>query len=510
MNKTKYQYILYFIVAVILVTIGIQVYWNYNNYLNQRKQLVNEVQISLDNAVDDYYADLAERSTFGIFLEGDAQKNTLEEGSEVSNILKSLDSIRNGNKNFGIDRISVENIENVTVLKGLQVDSMERLQTNKSKTVSKSAFKKRIDSLKEVRIATENVKDLEILTSKIIVSINNDTLDLKEVDRLLQLELKRKEISINHQLKFEVDSLTLTKEDITSKDKTVAQQTISTSSKSTFLPEGSALTIYFNNITYTLLKRSFSGILISLVLVLAIISCLFYLLQIIKDQKELAEMKNDLISNITHEFKTPIATISAALEGLGQFNAIEDKAKTQKYIGMSQTQLIKLNTMVEKILETATLDSEELELKKEKVDLAALIEEVFKRYEIQHPEKEFEIQLEANHYSAMLDLFHFENAVNNIFDNAMKYGGSKIYVEFNATPTRVEIKISDNGQNLTKANKERIFEKFYRVPQGNTHNVKGFGIGLFYTKTIIEKHDGTIAIDLSNNLTTFKITLPNG
>ena len=108
-----------------------------------------------------------------------------------------------------------------------------------------------------------------------------------------------------------------------------------------------------------------------------------------------------------------------------------------------------------------------------------------------------------------VDIFHFENAINNVIDNAFKYGGPKIDVQVKGKSSHIEILISDNGTTLTKANKDRIFEKFYRIPKGNTHDVKGFGIGLYYTKKIIEKHNGSIQVQINNQLTTFKIILPH-
>jgi two-component system phosphate regulon sensor histidine kinase PhoR len=108
-----------------------------------------------------------------------------------------------------------------------------------------------------------------------------------------------------------------------------------------------------------------------------------------------------------------------------------------------------------------------------------------------------------------IDVFHFENAINNIIDNAIKYGGKDISVEIVKQNNSIEITISDSGTSLTEAHKKHIFEKFYRVPKGNTHDVKGFGIGLYYTKKIIEKHNGNIDLSIKPN-TTFKITLPDG
>ena len=109
----------------------------------------------------------------------------------------------------------------------------------------------------------------------------------------------------------------------------------------------------------------------------------------------------------------------------------------------------------------------------------------------------------------VLNLLFNENSINNIVDNARKYGGDAIHVDVKKNPQHIEILISDNGASLKPVDKDRIFEKFYRVPKGNTHDVKGFGIGLYYAKEIIEKHNGTINLDLKKQLTNFKIQLPN-
>ena len=177
---------------------------------------------------------------------------------------------------------------------------------------------------------------------------------------------------------------------------------------------------------------------------------------------------------------------------------------------MSTQQLAKLNLMVEKLLETATLDSENLDLKRENVDAAVLIETMAERYQLHHQEKDINVQFKSDSAIINVDLFHFENALNNILDNAIKYGGDSIWIDLSRTNEETLISISDNGQGIPKANHEKIFEKFYRVPKGNTHDVKGFGIGLYYTKTIVEKHGGSIDLKSDNHLTTFKISIPNG
>ncbi|WP_298900270.1 sensor histidine kinase KdpD [uncultured Psychroserpens sp.] len=512
MNDSKYRYILYVIVIVIIATIGIQTYWNYKNYLTNKQQLINDVQVSLDKAVDDYYTALATRTTLGISLEGEHQKNAFGENSELEKLLEQIDET---NKEFtNLDSLELNPIEGFTIVRGLKVDSMMKKDKRDNQPLSEKAFKRRIESLNKNPDSFKiDVSNIEMLTSKIVISINNDSLDLKEVDSLLKVDLIRKNIDINYTLDYKehfkstLDTCWIERSK-SHLDESHNKVFLSSVSKSTFLPLDSVLSIQYENTTWAVLKRIISGIIISSLLVLAVISCLFYLLKIIKHQKQLAEVKNDLISNITHEFKTPIATIGVALESIQNFNVIDNKDKTKTYLDMSSTQLSKLNTMVEKLLETATLDSENLELDKDNYNISEVLEVILEKHKMQNSSKLITTNISPN-ITANVDIFHFENAINNVIDNAFKYGGDNIFVDLKKTASNIDISIADNGQSLLKVNKDRIFEKFYRVPKGNTHDVKGFGIGLYYSKKIIEKHQGTITLDLNNKLTTFKIILPH-
>lgn len=510
MNTLKYKWILYAIVTVIIATIGIQIYWNYKNYQTNKQQLINEVQISLDKAVDDYYADLAERTTVSLFFDDGKDITSFEKG-KISSLIKNINY---KNKEYtNLDSIKTNSIDGITVIRGLKADSL-MLQKTSEKEKSDFDFPDKEEQIK-LKSTSIDSSAIKMLTSKVMISFNNDTLDIKKVKHLLIEEFERKRLSIDFKLLYkEGKNKGVFPETVQTKlnDSIYINKSavLSTTSKSTFLPKGSTLKVQFSNETKVILKRILGGILISTVLVLAVISSLFYLLKIINHQKQLAEVKNDIISNITHEFKTPIATISAALESISSFNAIDDKAKTKQYLNMSSEQLSKLNIMVEKLLETATLDSDNLELNTEDFDIIALLQDLIKRYQMQFPTKTFHRHFQLEEFIIQADLFHFENALNNIFDNAVKYGGDIISVELIAKNHSFDLLISDNGNSLTKANKDRVFEKFFRVPKGNTHDVKGFGIGLYYTKTIIEKHKGSITLSLNKDLTTFKITVPNG
>ena len=515
MNEKKYRWVLYFISTVIIVTICIQVYWNYINYQNGKQQLVAEVQQTLDKTVDDYYADLAKKTTFGIFLDESVQQDAWKDGGAIDDILKNFDDINETEKEFkSLEKLDSLKIDGVTILRGFATDSVFK-SSKKNIDSSKNNLSNFLNTTaKDGKNVKVDFSDFEMLTSKVVVSIKNDTLDVRKVNKLLIERFKKNKLDIDHRLSYfhnKPDSLINKRmeelKQMITKSK-YDEYALSVESKSTFLPKGSSLNLVFGNETLMLLKRGLWGILISTLLVLAVIGCLYYLLNIIKQQKQLAEMKNDLISNITHEFKTPIATIGVALESINDFDGINSKEKTKKYVDMSSQQLKKLNVMVEKILETATLDSKNLELNFESIDIKELLQNQFEKYESQYPYKSFSFQSNIDFLEMKLDIFHFENAINNILDNAVKYGGDIIEISLSESKRQLILEIKDNGGNLTKAQSQKIFEKFYRVPKGNTHEVKGFGIGLYYTKTIIEKHFGEIKVDVSNHTANFIIKLP--
>lgn len=517
MDASRYRLILYIITLVSFGTIGLQFFWNYKNFKQNKLQVVNDIQLCLDNAVDAYYTNLAKENYLAIVP---------NDGSEMKAIFNDTHYTKKKNDSskydvsVGITSVEVNDIKpnhkkNVDsifteIAKGLGKardtlkfkkitqlnDDGTALTVNKSGLTEKAIYfkgKKATDSLKLIN----NLKT-------IFISFQSDSLDYKKIDSLLQYQFNQKQFNLNYSINHLEN-----KKVVFSKD-TITNFPLTTTTNSNYLKPQETIQLAYSNPFKETFSRSLNGIFLSAILVLAIISSLFYLLKIIQKQKQLAEVKNDLISNITHEFKTPIATIGVALESINDFNIINDKEKTKKYIDMSSNQLLKLNIMVEKLLETATLDSKSLELNKEDINVVGLLESLVNRYKIQHQEKIFKVDINLKNMIISVDVFHFENALNNILDNAVKYGGHKISVTLFSKEEIVEIHISDNGTSLNKTNKTHIFEKFYRIPKGNTHDVKGFGIGLYYTKSIIEKHGGTIALELNNKLTTFKILLPNG
>ena len=488
MNDKKSNGILFFIITVMVATLCIQVYWNYKNYLTGKQQLVNDVQTSLDNAVDQYYTQLAASSSYKFI--GDSIH--FSDKKKYRQFSFKTDTLLNGS--YKLDSLT----EGLTIFKSHFKDSLGiNISFNDS-----NALKSKETHLLQFMDSVSN--PVEILSSKIIVSFSENELSLAKIDSLLSEELQRKNIRVPYGLRT---TKLIGKSDDLRPD-IIEMASLETVSKSPFFMQGTKLSIHFSNITYIVLKRNLLSIFLSFLLVSGILASLLYLLKIIRQQKQLAELKNDLISNITHEFKTPLATIGVALEALQNFNAENNPEKNHRYTKISREQVDKLNVMVEKLLETATLDSEALQLKLEPCNMTSLVEKIAQKEEFLILEKELHLHLSNDIIICQLDVFHFENALNNIMDNALKYGGNSIDISLIKSEEQVEITISDSGNLLNETHKKQLFEKFYRVPKGNTHDVKGFGIGLYYTKKIIEKHGGSIELIPQPN-TTFKILLPN-
>jgi len=236
----------------------------------------------------------------------------------------------------------------------------------------------------------------------------------------------------------------------------------------------------------------------SVVLTLVVIACFAISLLIIFKQKKLSEIKNDFISNMTHEFKTPISTISLATQML-QDNTIPVESKNIPHIsGILSEESKRLGLQVEKVLQMSTLDKGRLKFRKKDIDVHEIILSATKNFSIQVKNREGAINtvLNAQNSTIQADQVHITNVFSNLIDNAIKYSPHQLFIEITTNNKNgyFMATIKDHGMGISKENQKRIFEKFYRVPTGNVHNVKGFGLGLSYVKTILEAHKGHIKL----------------
>jgi signal transduction histidine kinase len=235
---------------------------------------------------------------------------------------------------------------------------------------------------------------------------------------------------------------------------------------------------------------------------------------IIVRQKRLDEIKNDFINNMTHEFKTPISTISLASQMLKDASVAKSPGSLKHISSVIQDESKRLGFQVEKVLQMAIFEKGSGSLKIKKVNINELIATVTNNFKLKVENKDGQIfeKLDAKNPTAYVDEVHFTNVIHNLLDNALKYRRGKpiFHIKtWNRPKGGIVISIQDNGLGISKENLKRIFEKFYRVPTGNLHNVKGFGLGLAYVKKIVEDHGGTINVESElNSGTKFEIFLP--
>jgi two-component system phosphate regulon sensor histidine kinase PhoR len=264
-----------------------------------------------------------------------------------------------------------------------------------------------------------------------------------------------------------------------------------------------------------LLRSVSTVLLISTLFIFSIIFLYYKTVKILIRQKQVAEIKNDLINNITHEFKTPISTIALAAEALKEPELNKDRVAIEKYSTMIKEENDRLKNMVDSLLNTALIENGEYSLKKSEIDIHSLLNNLVNRNKLRLETAKGEIILEllAEDHQVFADQHHITNILNNIIDNAIKYSSHKPLIKISSINKGegISISISDNGIGIDKHQQKKIFDTFYRVPTGNIQDVRGYGIGLSYVKKLVEAHSGTISVESKlNKGTTFNLFLPHG
>lgn len=255
----------------------------------------------------------------------------------------------------------------------------------------------------------------------------------------------------------------------------------------------------FENPVTFLIKRISPQILFSLFMVAFTSIAFVFLYRNLAAQRRLTEMKNDFISNITHELKTPIATVSVAVEALRNFGGMQDPARTKEYLDISAAELQRLGLLVDKVLKLSLFENRELELKKEEVDLKQLTEEVLNTMKLQFEKHHARVNLELQglYFNVQADRLHVTSVIYNLLDNAIKYSDDHpdITVNLRHETDAVLLSVTDRGMGIPSNFRDKIFDKFFRVPTGDRHNIKGYGLGLSYVAHVMKQHGGSISVD---------------
>ena len=272
--------------------------------------------------------------------------------------------------------------------------------------------------------------------------------------------------------------------------------------------------------TNTIVLQQMKGILYTSFLIIIILGLSFwFLIRIILRQKSVEEMKEDFTHNITHELKTPIAVAYAANDALLNFNGAENLTKRQNYLQIIQAQLKQLSGLVEQILSMSMEQRKNFRLNYELVELRPMLENLISQHRLKADKPaEFKLIMKED-MILRADRLHLYNVISNLIDNAIKYSDEKAYIYISAIRCNnpcngdrnayVMLKIQDKGIGIPADRQKHLFDKFYRVPTGNLHNVKGYGLGLYYVRTMIEQHKGTVSVESSTGKgSTFTLKIP--
>ncbi|MBT6745266.1 MAG: HAMP domain-containing histidine kinase [Flavobacteriales bacterium] len=340
----------------------------------------------------------------------------------------------------------------------------------------------------------------------------NDTLNPFYLESLLKSEFLKQELNID----FEYGIYDCFSDSVIFK-KTI-MLAVDGSNSETSAPQikwdrdGHYFGVYFPNRNKAMISQMSFWLLSSLFL-LVVIVFFAYTISVILKQKRLSEIKNDFINNMTHEFKTPISTISLSAEVLMKPEILKDKERLLSYAQIIHSENNRLKNQVERVLQIAMLDKE-ITLDKTKVNVHQLVKNIATSFELTFKERNalVNFDLAATKFEVLADEIHLANILQNLIDNAIKYSYKsepQITIKTKSKLNSIQISVRDNGIGIAKENIKLVFDKFYRVPTGDVHNVKGFGLGLNYVKTMIEEHNGSVTVDSKlGNGALFTLRLP--
>lgn len=480
----------------ILAITAFQLYWLKQNYEREKKNLYTKCDIAFHETIRHLQAS---KLNLEFILPDSLQKNDVRFFVNENN---------DGPVTFpGYKKRTVpvgakkEIFSTINILEDKLGDSLRRKQPFKPGVViamNKGAFVYRKDSAGGRDLGIPNPKEEYFFRILSHVDSLQDTLKVKEITSSLVQVLKDQKANVPFLVK-RLDSCAAVDD-----------------------PGPNTVTIGFvHPITYQfdigntfpyLMRRISTPILFSVFLIGFTILSFVLLYRSLLRQRRLAELKNDLISNITHELKTPIATVGVAIEALRNFNAMEDMQKTKEYLDISQNELQRLGLLVDKVLKLSMFEKKEIDLKYEPLNLKDLVDEVI---------SSMRLQIEKHHANILVrqtgdtnlsgDRLHLLSVVFNLLDNALKYnsGDPEIRIEIRQNENNIVLSISDNGIGIPEQYKSKLFEKFFRVPAGDTHNSKGYGLGLSYAAHVVQKHKGSISVESRpGEGSTFIITLP--
>ncbi len=478
-------------VAILGIT-GFQVYWLKQNYAREKKSLSIKSGVAFRETI--LRLQVAKLKLDGIEWRGaDSSKDDMrlimdgDEGEHVSVHVKPREEI----------------ISTINVIGSKLKDSLS-IRTDKKPnvfiTMDKTSMNFNKDSLQFRRIQGPGPGGRGDRIFNLLYGVDSlqDSLRITEIDSAYQKKLQQEKLNI---------PFTITRMDTATDhdEPSFNEVTVGLAHPVTYQMQ------LGNSFSY-LIKQILQPILFSILLLGITILSFVLLYRSLLRQRKLAELKNEFISNITHELKTPIATVGVAIEALRNFNAIDNPQRTREYLDISQNELQRLGLLVDKVLKLSMFEKKEVELKYEVMNLEEVVNEVVSSLKLQLEKNHARITVSSEGDVSMQgDRLHLLSVVFNLVDNAIKYskGEPSIHIDLKEREKDVLMNVTDNGIGIPNEYKDKLFDKFFRVPHGDTHNAKGYGLGLSYVAQVVRKHNGTIAVESRPGIgTKFSITLP--
>ena len=475
-------------IATILIIVGFQVYWLKNNYdreqrlLNSKAGIVfrttmfelqaTKLKLKLKGSKDDVQANIKM-----VFNNSDEEQEVYEKNLPKEQLVGITNAVR----------------------KQLQ-DSLKKdtsVKHNMLVKVNQSSFLYQRDSANG-KIVTENIRgDDKIFQVLYGIDSLQDSLKLDNIIAAVKKSFIEEKLTIPFSISR--DDTTKAKDD----------NFISGGGPENLLENMDQVTVGFAHpVTYQLqlgntfsylFKKILSPLLFSVFLIAVTIFSFLLLYRNLLRQRRLTEIKNEFIGNITHELKTPISTVSVAIEAMRNFNALQNPERTKEYLDIANNELQRLGLLVDKVLKLSMFEKQEVELKEELFDIKQLVNEVMASMRLQFEKYQAVVNLHTtgDDFNIRADRMHITSVIYNLLDNALKYGNKtepKVDIAIAASDNNIVLKVQDNGIGISLAHKDKIFEKFFRVPSGNKHDVKGYGLGLSYVAHIVAQHKGTIDV----------------
>lgn len=486
MNKLRWLSLLMGI--TILGITGFQLYWLRENYTREKNTLLIRSGVTFQETVQALQV---------------KKLRLWETGTDSVNGEKIQIFVADGKSPVKVRRTVKDNaISRINVIRDKFMDS---IHAGKGKigggmiiSMDKTTVRMKPDSATLTRKILPGTNPDQIYQLLYGVDSLQDTLRIQEIDTAFRMAMSAQQLNIPYT--------------ITRLDSTRDEESIGSTEVSVGFANPITYKMQLGNTMGYLMKRISLPILFSVILLGITLLSFILLYRNVVRQHRLAALKNEFISNITHELKTPIATVGVAIEALKNFNAIQDPQKTKEYLDISTNELHRLGLLVDKVLKLSMFEKKGIELKYEPLDLRELVDEVLASLRLQLEKKQASVAVNQEGYPQIEgDRAHILSVIFNLLDNAIKYSNNApvIRVNISGNDKNVVLTVSDNGIGIDPAYKDKIFEKFFRVPHGDTHNAKGHGLGLSYVAQVIRKHNGTIECQSEAGTgTTFTINLP--